>query len=105
MSRAKTSLPKPFTVLCQWHPGIDACDPWETVVVKLAVVGNAEDAANEACLYLLWKRMGQAAASMVIEGHPKIHVPDVAVFDAEEYGEVVTFGATIMSAHNYPKDE
>jgi hypothetical protein len=41
--------------------------------------------------------MGQAVASLVIEGHPKFHVPDDAMFDAEEYDDTITFGAKIVS--------
>jgi hypothetical protein len=97
MARTKPAGLNPFTVVCQWHPGVDACDPWQTVVVALTVSGDAEDAANEACLFLLWKRMGQATASLVMAGHPKLHVPDDALFDAEEYDDAVTFGAHIVA--------
>lgn len=97
MARIKPAGPNPFTVICQWHPGADACDPWQTVVVALNVAGDAEDAANEACLFLLWKRMGKAVASLAIEGHPKLHVPDDAMFDTEEYDDTVSFGAHIVS--------
>jgi hypothetical protein len=97
MARTRPFRSKLYTVLCQWHPCEDACDPWQTVIVVLTIAGDAEDAANEACLYLLWKRMGQAVASLVIEGHPKLHVPDDAMFDAEEYDDTITFGAKIVS--------
>lgn len=87
----------PFTVICQWHPGADACNPWQTVAIALNVAGDAEDAANEACLWLLWKRMGEATASLVIPGLPKLHVPDEGEFDAEEYDDTISFGARIVS--------
>jgi hypothetical protein len=44
--------------------------------------------------------MGQAVASLVIEGHPRFHVPDDAMFDAEEYDDAVTFGAKIVSSRS-----
>ena len=100
MAKTRPSQPKSFTVLCQWHPGVDACDPWQTVVIALTFAGDAEDAASEACLYLLWKQVGQAVASLVIEGHPRFHVPDDAMFDAEEYDDAVTFGAKIVSSRS-----
>jgi hypothetical protein len=100
MRKAKLAGPMPFTVLCQWHPGVDACDPWQTFAVALSSVGDAQDAANGACLFLIWKQMGQAVASLVIEGHPKLHVPDNAMFDAEQYDDTITFGAKVISCRN-----
>ena len=97
MASTKPSGLNPFTVICQWHPGVDACEPWQNVVVALTVAGDAEDAANEACLWLLWKRMGKATATLVIAGHPELHVPDDGEFDAEEYDDTVTFGAQVVS--------
>ena len=100
MARTKPAGLNPFTVVCQWHQGTDACDPWQTVAIALNVTGDAEDAANEACLWLLWKRMGKATASLVIPGHPKLHVPDDAEFDAEEYEDTISCGAQIVSHHD-----
>ena len=100
MARTKPAGLNPFTVICQWHPGVDACDLWQTLAVALTVAGDAEDAANEACLWLLWKRMGKATASLVISGHPKLHVPDAAPFDSEEYDDAITFGADIVSCRD-----
>lgn len=80
-----------FTVICQWHPGVDACDNWQTVAVVLRNEFDAKDAANEACLFLIWKRQGQAEPLLVIEGAPKLTVPDDGIFDAEEYDETITF--------------
>lgn len=97
MARNKPAALNPFTVICQWNPCADACDPWQTVAIALNVAGDAEDAANEACLWLLWKRMGRATALLVIPGHPELHVPDEAEFDAEDYDETVSFGAHIVS--------
>lgn len=97
MATIKPAGANPFTVICQWHPGVDACDPWQTVAIALDVAGDAENAANEACRWLLWKCMGKATASLVIPGHPKLHVPDEGEFDAEDYDETVSFGARIIS--------
>jgi hypothetical protein len=80
-----------FTVICQWNPGVDACDNWQTVAIVLRNDFDAEDAANEACLYLIWDRQGQAQPLLVIEGSPKLTVPGNGIFDAQEYGETITF--------------
>ena len=80
-----------YTVICQWHPGIDACDNWQTVAVVLRNDFDAKDAANEACLFLIWKRQGQVQPLLVIEGAPKLTVPSDGIFDAEEYDDTVTF--------------
>jgi hypothetical protein len=58
---------------------------------------DAQDAANNACLYLIWKRQGQAEAKFVIEGKPKLFDIDGGIFDAEEYDDTITFGGTIVS--------
>jgi hypothetical protein len=80
-----------YTVICQWHPGLDACDNWQNVAVVLRNDFDAKDAASEACLFLIWKRQGQAHPLLVIEGAPKLTVPSDGVFDAEEFDETITF--------------
>ncbi len=42
MANSKPAGLNPFTVICQWHPGEDACDPWQTATVVLTVAGDAE---------------------------------------------------------------
>jgi hypothetical protein len=88
-----------FTVICQWHPGIDACDNWQTIAVVLRNDFDAKDAANEACLYLIWDRQGQVQPLMVMEGAPKLTVPDNGIFDAQDY-DAVTFARKIISCHD-----
>ncbi|MBI3417613.1 MAG: hypothetical protein HY043_20165 [Verrucomicrobia bacterium] len=80
-----------YTVICQWHPGVDACDNWQSVAVVLRNDFDAKDAANEACLYLIWDRQGQAQPLLVIDGAPKLTVPGDGVFDSEEYDDTITF--------------
>lgn len=89
-----------FTVICNWHSGIDACDNWQTVVVVLRSDFDAWDAANEACLYLIWDRQGQAQPLFVIRGAPQLTVPADGVFDANEYDETITFARKIVSCRN-----
>ena len=89
-----------FTVICQWHPGIDAYDSWQTVAVTLRSDFDAKDAANEACLFLIWDRQGEAQPLLVIEGVPKLTVPDDGIFDAQEYDEAITFSRKIISCSN-----
>lgn len=80
-----------FTVICQWNPGVDVCDNWRTVAVVIRNEFSAKDAANEACLYLIWDRQGQSQPLLVIEGSPKLTVPGDGIFDAQEYDETITF--------------
>ena len=90
-----------YTVICRWLPGVDACENWQTVAVVLRNDFDAKDAANEACLFLIWDRQGQAQPLLVIEGAAKLTVPDDGVFDAEEYGETITFArGKILSCHD-----
>ncbi len=80
-----------YTVICHWHPGVDACENWQTIAVVLRNSFDAKDAANEACLFLTWDRQGQVQPLLVIEGASTLTVPDNGVFDAEEYDETITF--------------
>ncbi|MCU0770413.1 MAG: hypothetical protein MUE94_01400 [Verrucomicrobia bacterium] len=43
MANSKPAGLNPFTVICRWHSGEDACDPWQTVAIALSVVGDAEE--------------------------------------------------------------
>ena len=89
-----------YTIICQWHPGLNACDDWQTVAVVLQNDFDAKDAANEACLYLIWDRQGQAQPILVIDGAPKFTVTDHGIFDAQEYGDTITFArGKIISCH------
>jgi len=51
------------------------CDNWRTVAIVLRNEFDAKDAANEACLFLIWKRQGRPQPLLVIEGAPKLRVP------------------------------
>jgi hypothetical protein len=88
---------KPFMVFCRYRPRAGAAVPCRIMLVELVVSGDAENAANEACPYLLWKQMGQASGLLVVDAHSKCHIPEDAVFDAEEYDDCITFGAKILS--------
>lgn len=87
---------KCYTVICRWHAGVPACDSWLTIAVVLKVVGDAQNAANEACLFLIWRQSGMATALLVIEGNPSLYIPFDVLFDAQEYDETITFGAKIL---------
>ena len=88
---------KCYTVICRWHAGVPACDSWQTMAVVLEVAGGAQDAANEACLFLIWRQPGMATAILVIEGHPPLYIPFDDLFDAQDYDETITFGAKILA--------
>lgn len=89
-----------YTVICHWHPGGDACEPWQWVAVVITDVVDAQDAADNACLFLIRDRQGQAEAKMVIEGSPELFDIHGGVFDAEEYDETITFGGRIISVRD-----
>jgi hypothetical protein len=86
-----------FTVICRWHPPGDACEPWQFIAVVIARCSDAQDAANNACLYLIWDRQGMAEPWLVIEGEPSLSIPDSGTFDAEDFDETITFTGRILS--------
>lgn len=87
---------KCYTVICQWRDCELACEEWQTIAVVLNVGGSPQNAANEACLFLIWRQQGMAKALLVIEGRPRLHIPFDRLFDAQEYDETITFGAEII---------
>jgi hypothetical protein len=91
------TCPDTFTVICRWHPPGDVCAPREFISVVIARCTDAQDAANNACLYLIWARQGMAEPRLVIEGKPSLSIPDGGTFDAEEFVETITFTGKIIS--------
>jgi len=89
-----------FTVICQWQPGTTARGCSHTVVVVLRSDFDARDAADEACLFLIWQRQGQAQPLLVIEGVPRLTVPGAGIFDAAEYAETITFAREIICCYD-----
>ena len=89
--------PRTFTVICHWHPPSDACEPWQSISVVIAGCLDEQDAANNACLYLIRERQGEAEAWLVIKGKPSLFVPDGGTFDAEEFDDTITFAGKIVS--------
>jgi hypothetical protein len=97
MAKAKQKKSGSFTVICSWHPGVDACDSWRYISVGITGVNDPQEAADNACLYLVWDRQGKAEARLVIEGLPQLFDVHGGVFDAEEYDETITFAGKIVS--------
>ena len=97
MPKPNAKRPDTFTVICRWHPPGDACEPWQFIAVVIARCTDAQDAANDACLYLIWDRQGIAEPWLVIEGKPSLFNPDGGTFDAEEFEETITFSGKIIS--------
>jgi hypothetical protein len=97
MTTGNEGISKTFTVICRWHPPGDACEPWPFIAVMIAGCLDEQDAANNACLYLIWDRQGLAESWLVIEGSPTLFVPDGGILDAEEFDETITFGGRIVS--------
>lgn len=86
-----------YTVICLWHPGAEICESGRRVAVTIQNVRDAQDAADNACLFLIWDRQGQAEAKHVIGSAPRPIDIHGGVFDAEEYSETITFGGKIVS--------
>lgn len=97
MPKQNFGEPNYFTVICGWYDHLDAFETWEQIALVIQNVGDAQAAADNACLYLIQDRGGNAYAMLVIEGCPKICVPKGGVFDAEKYGETITFSGEIVS--------
>lgn len=90
-------LPDTFTVICRWRPPGDAPEPWRSIAVVIARCTDAQDAANNACLYLIWDRQGMAEPWLVIEGEPRLSVPDDGTLDANDFDETITFACEVVS--------
>jgi len=88
-----------YTVICRWLAFGEPKDGWRLIAVAIGGMADAQDAANNACLYLIWKQQGQVELCCVIPGMPKLFIPDEGNFDAEWYDDVITFAGTIL-AHN-----
>jgi len=89
--------PDVFNVVCHWKTPGDACEPWERIAVVIAGCLDAQDAANNACLFLIRDRQGMAEASLVIERFSGLFVPDGGIFDAEEFGETITYAGEVIA--------
>jgi hypothetical protein len=86
-----------FTVICRWHPPGDACKPWQFIAVIITRCTDAQEAANNACLYLIWELQGMAEPWLVVEGQPRLSIPDGGRLDAEDFDEIITFSGKIVS--------
>jgi hypothetical protein len=100
MSSSNNVPPIIRTVICRWCPPGTASDSWQTVAVTIRNRGDAQDAANNACLYLIRDRQGAAEAVLVMEDEPISSIPDGGLFDAEEYDGTVTFAGDVVSAQD-----
>jgi len=97
MPKPNAKRPDTFTVICRWHPPGHACEPWQFIAVVIAHCTDAQDAADNACLYLIWNQQGMAEPWLVIGGKPSLSIPDNGTFDAEEFDETITFTGKIVS--------
>ena len=89
-----------YTVICRWHQSSDGWQRGQTVAVVLWNAFDAIDASNEACLFLIWEKQGQAQPLSVFEGAHVLTFPGKVIFDAEEYDETITFArGKIVSCH------
>jgi hypothetical protein len=90
-----------FSVICRWQPPGDACNPWEFIAVVIANCSDAQDAADNASLYLIWDRQGMVEPWLVIEGQPRLSIPQAGIFDAEEFAETITFTGRMISTRDF----
>ena len=89
-----------YTVICRWRPlEVQEAGPEKLAALLISGCLDAQDAANNACLYLIWDWQGTAEALLVIGGKPECSVPDAGCFDTEEFGENITFSGKILSCH------
>ena len=97
MPKQIATRPNTFTVICRWHPPGDACEPWRFVAVVIARCTDAQDAADNAGLFLIWDRQGMAEPWLVIDCAPELFTPHGGTFDADEFDETITFTGKIIS--------
>ena len=90
-----------FTVICRWYPPGDACLPWQFISVVIGRCASAQDAANNACLYVIWEQQGRAEPWLVIQGARSLSFPDSGEFDAEDFDETITFTGTIVCKREF----
>lgn len=88
--------PATYTVICGWHAPADTCDPPHLMSVVISHCGDPQEAADNACLYLIWKHQGAAEPWLVLAGQPSIFVPSAGIFDSEEYEESISFAGRVI---------
>src|SRR5262245_44354819 len=49
-----------FTVICRWHPSENPSGPGRFIRIVIDGCDDAQDAAANACLYLIWDSQGMA---------------------------------------------
>jgi hypothetical protein len=86
-----------YTVICRHRCGDEAGDDWQLVTVVIRGAVDAQDAADNAGLFLIWDRQGQADPVLVFEGNPKLVDVFGGIFDAQEFDETITFVGEIVS--------
>jgi hypothetical protein len=83
---------KTFTVIVFWHGDGNASDEGETFAVRISGVADAQEAADNACLHIIDTNGGVANAGMVINGTPKLTIPNEGQFDAQDYDDITHGG-------------
>jgi hypothetical protein len=96
MAKRRSNRNKFFTVICRTRADENE-DKWKRVAVSITGVCDAQDAANNACLFLIYNRGGMAEASFVAEGLPRLSSVDGGIFDAMEYDDYITHAGTILA--------
>ena len=71
---------------------------WRRVTVTIVNLGDAQEAADNACLFLIWDRQGQAEVLSVVGSSMQPIDVHSGIFDAEEYNETITFRGKILAA-------
>ena len=100
MSTNRNPSERYYRAVCRHRGPGDSNAAWRRVAVVVANVESAQEAADNACLYLIWDRQGEAEATLVVGSSSKSINVYGGIFDAEEYDEIITFGGTILSAED-----
>jgi hypothetical protein len=98
MATRELSKSGPLVVICRWHPSPQDRESTRFIAVTICGLTDPQDAANNACLYLIWDRQGDAEACFVIQNTRNIYVADDGIFDVEEYDDYITFAGEIISS-------
>jgi len=79
-----------FTVLVE-HTAIDELGGKAIISVVVGQAsGDAKSATDEACLWVIKDRQGQATPLFVIRGAHAVKACDNVIFDADDYDEMIT---------------
>ena len=91
-----------YTIRCRWRPPKDHWNlkgsHWREMTVIMDHDGRPQDAANDACLYLIGQNRGKVVAVEVNGPRNQRHALQHGTFDWSWYDGVVTWDGDVISA-------